>query len=282
MPPSNNPKYTFLLCFDFDGTLAHPSHDPHFHPRTLEYLKALRGAGAAWVVISGRGLKNLLRGFGENGLFTLPDLIVANEYEIYLPDGMNGWSSAGSWNQQISRAQVQFRRGHLRFLRDLQQWVKTDAKADMLEDETGNWGIVAETIDEMERICGRIESFQRELPDLGFHRNGRHLRFSHAGYNKGAALAELGRMLEIGPERTFTAGDNHNDLPMLAPELARFRACPANAEEEIKNHLRDTSGYVANAEASLGMMEAMRYFFQANLDELKITTQGKDPLLENK
>ena len=76
--------------FDFDGTLAYPLHDPPFHPRTLEYLKALRYAGAAWVIISGRGLENLIRGFGENGLFILPDFIIANEYEIHMPDGKIG------------------------------------------------------------------------------------------------------------------------------------------------------------------------------------------------
>ncbi len=63
---------------------------------------------------------------------------------------------------------------------------------------------------------------------------------------------------------------------MLMPKVARFRACPANAEDEVKSLLEQSAGYIAEAEASIGMMEAMRYFFRANLDELQITIEGRD------
>jgi len=268
--------HTFLLCFDFDGTLAYPLHDPPFHPRTLEYLKALRYAGAAWVIISGRGIDNLLKGFAENGLFILPDFIIANEYEIYMPDGTGGWDHFGDWNRQVNRDQHQFRREHRRILADLQRWVETEARATMVEDEEGGWGAVAETVEEMDRICQKIALLQYQSPDLGYQRNGRHIRFSHSAYDKGRALSELQQLLEIKPDRTFTAGDNHNDLSMLNPGVARFRACPANAEEKIKKHLEQSAGYVAESDASLGMMEAMRYFFRANLDDLQVTSEGKD------
>ncbi len=273
--PANH-GHTFLLCFDFDGTLAYPLHEPPFHPRTLEYLKALRYAGAAWVIISGRGLENLIRGFGENGLFILPDFIIANEYEIHMPDGTGGWAPFSEWNRQVNRDQYEFRHAHRQLLLNLQRWVQAEVKATMVEDEEGSWGAVAETIEEMDRICERIARLRYEAPDLGYQRNGRHIRFSHASYDKGRALAELQKLLDIQPDRTFTAGDNHNDLPMLDRRVARFRACPANAEEEVKRHLEKSAGYIAKAEASLGMMEAMRYFFQANLDELEITREGKD------
>ena len=251
------PAPTFILCFDFDGTFISQGTAPAFHPRALEYIRALQQAGAAWVINSGRGLDNLIRGLGEGGVFALPDFIVANEYEIYRPGVAGGWDAFGPWNKQVDRDQRSFSRQHQRPLSRFQGWIRSSAQADMLQDERGNWGIVAETIDEMSRICDELQSLQAEHPDLGYQRNGRHLRFSHSAYNKGNALAELGRLLGIEADRIFAAGDNHNDLPMLSPEIARFRACPANAEEPIKEHLRETSGYVASQESTLGMMEAM-------------------------
>jgi len=273
-------NHTFLLCFDFDGTLAEPSHEPPFHPRMLDYIKVLRKAGAGWVINSGRGLSNLINGFGQYGVFMLPDYIVANEYEIYQPNSFNRWEDYGSWNKQVNKDQRRFHRTHKKALRELQKWVQSDVRADMLEDESGGWGIVAETRDEMERICQRIGEIQSTMPDMGFQRNGRHLRFSHSGYNKGMALAELARSLSIEPYRIFTAGDNHNDLPMLQPDIAKFRACPTNSEDEVKELLRSTGGYVASMEASLGMMQALRYFFRENLNEAGITVNGRDLVLE--
>ena len=38
------PKHTFILCFDFDGTLVHPESDPAFHPALGEMIRHLSAA----------------------------------------------------------------------------------------------------------------------------------------------------------------------------------------------------------------------------------------------
>jgi len=284
MPPQTPTKQnpTFVLCFDFDGTLAHPSQDPAFHPRMLEYLKVLRRAGAVWVVNSGRGLLSLLEGFAQNGVFHQPDYIVANEYEIYKPTSMNRWENFGKWNKQVFRDQKRFHRTHRKTLQDLQQWVSSNTGGDMLMDEGGGWGVVTPSVMDMDRVCDRIHEVRDGgLPDLGYQRNGRHLRFSHSAYSKGVALTELCRMLEVPSARTFAGGDNHNDLTMLDREVALYRACPSNSVPEVKEALRRSGGYVASQDGCLGMMQALRYFFRENLDEEGITTAGRDPVVES-
>jgi hydroxymethylpyrimidine pyrophosphatase-like HAD family hydrolase len=99
-------------------------------------------------------------------------------------------------------------------------------------------------------------------PESKFHyqRNTIYLRFCHADYHKGAALAELARLIDIPRENIFAAGDHHNDVSMLNGEVAAMPACPANAIEEVKAAVRNAGGYVAQREHGAGVHEALRYF----------------------
>src|SRR5256886_10745151 len=68
-----------------------------------------------------------------------------------------------------------------------------------------------------------------------------YLRFCHADYHKGAALAELARLIDVPRENIFAAGDHHNDISMLNGQVAAMPACPANAIEEVKRSEEHTS-----------------------------------------
>jgi hydroxymethylpyrimidine pyrophosphatase-like HAD family hydrolase len=106
-----------------------------------------------------------------------------------------------------------------------------------------------------------IEERRARQPDIGYHRNGRYLRFSHADFSKGTALRELGRLLKVPPNKIFAAGDNYNDLPMLDVRIAAHLACPSNALDPVKAHVRERGGFVSSRPASEGMMEALQSFF---------------------
>src|SRR5206468_14315 len=72
-------------------------------------------------------------------------------------------------------------------------------------------------------------------PKLDYQRNGIYLRFCHADYHKGAALAELARLLDVARENIFAAGDHHNDISMLDGRFAAMPSCPANAIPEVQH-----------------------------------------------
>ena len=77
---------------------------------------------------------------------------------------------------------------------------------------------------------------------------------------RGAALAELSRLLEIPRDYVFAAGDHHNDISMLDGRFARYPACPANAIPEVKNAVKSAGGYVAMKNHGAGVHEALLHF----------------------
>ncbi len=257
------PVPCLLLCFDFDGTLVHHESDPPFHPAMGELLREYRRRGATWVVNTGRSLGQTLEGLAQHNIFMMPDYIIAQECEIYRPGLFRAWTDYGNWNARARKAHDHFVSKHARFLRDMKEHVELHTQAEFLMGDLGQVGIVALDEAELDSICLVIEERRLVDPDIGYHRNGRYLRFSHASFSKGTALQELSRLLKVPRELVFAAGDNHNDLSMLDIEVAGSIACPSNALDAVKEHVLAQNGYVATLPASEGMMESLDYFFTA-------------------
>ena len=112
----------------------------------------------------------------------------------------------------------------------------------------------------MERITRFIESARAGHPNLDYQRNTVYLRFCHVDYHKGAALAELARLLEVPRENIFASGDHHNDISMLDGKVAAMPSCPANAIQEVREAVRNAGGYVARREHGAGVHEALLHF----------------------
>src|SRR5438270_893326 len=105
-----------------------------------------------------------------------------------------------------------------------------------------------------------LDRAREKEPKFHYQRNTVYLRFCHADYHKGAALAELSRLLEIPREEIFAAGDHHNDISMLDGRFAAMPACPANAISEVKDAVKSAGGFVAARECGAGIHEALRHF----------------------
>ncbi len=254
-------KPSFLLCFDFDGTLVLPEAEPVFHPGLGQMIRHLRAQGAAWVVNTGRSLPQTLQGLAQYGLFMEPDYLIVRECDVYRPGLLRRWSDFGAWNRKARRAHDRFVRDHAAFFAAAKRFLEEHTEAQFLHGEDGDIGIVAANLEEMDRICAWIESVRGQHPDIGFQRNTIYLRFSHTAYSKGSALGELSRLLDLQAGQVFAAGDNFNDLSMLHPRYAAKTACPGNALPPVKNQVRDHGGFVAERPASEGMMEALAHFF---------------------
>jgi HAD superfamily hydrolase (TIGR01484 family) len=252
---------TFILCFDFDGTLVHPESDPVFHPMLGQMIQQLRGQGAAWVINTGRSLDQTLHGLAQHGIYMEPDFIIAQECNIYKPGLFSKWADYGSWNRQARKAHDRFVKDHQTSLNAIRERVKTQTNASFLEGDAGELGIVATTEQEMDSIVTFIDTHASQFPDIGYQRNSIYLRFSHSGYSKGTALSELARLLGLNAARCFAAGDNHNDLSMLDPRHARMIATPENGLPPVKAHVLKHGGFVATKPASEGMMEALGHYF---------------------
>ena len=78
----------------------------------------------------------------------------------------------------------------------------------------------------MDRIVRFIDEARVAHDKFHYQRNTIYLRFCHADYHKGAALAELSRLIEIPRENIFAAGDHHNDISMLDGRYAQVSRLP--------------------------------------------------------
>jgi hydroxymethylpyrimidine pyrophosphatase-like HAD family hydrolase len=124
-------------------------------------------------------------------------------------------------------------------------------------------GLVAENEEELERVTQFIDRAREKQPKFHYQRNTVYLRFCHADYHKGAALAELSRLLDLPREVIFAAGDHHNDISMLDGRFAQYPACPANAIPEVKDAVKSAGGYVASKNHGAGVHEALLHFAES-------------------
>lgn len=251
-----------ILCFDFDGTLVDNPSDPYDLARLEQFLSHMQKRGAVWGINTGRTLHHTLDGMKQHGIQLVPDFLIARECEIYHLNDYNRWVDLGDWNTRCSGDHRRFYKAHAGFFKRLQNHLKSEFPgARFISDTTEPAGLVTNDDDIMAGVCAWIDTQIVDWPGLGYQRNSIWLRFTHKGYNKGTALKEVRRLLDIGPEFTFAAGDNYNDLPMLQHEIAHGLACPANAVPDIAKHVEGLGGFLAQEESTLGMIAAIEHFF---------------------
>jgi HAD superfamily hydrolase (TIGR01484 family) len=74
--------------------------------------------------------------------------------------------------------------------------------------------------------------------------------------NKGAALQAVINKTQLTPDQIVIAGDEPADIDMMHPELATHYICPANANEEVKAHVRKYNGAIGTLPYGAGVIEA--------------------------
>jgi HAD superfamily hydrolase (TIGR01484 family) len=249
-----------LLSTDFDGTLVDHEANPHVSPALFEAFTALRSQGVLWAVNTGRVLWHIDSGLEEYKFPISPDFVLTSEREVFHRNESGKWQDYGDWNTKcaadhdwlFSQASPLLADIHARF--DREPWAHFEYDGDRMV------GIVTETSEEMDRVCEFLERERLRVPGFNFMRNTIYLRFCHEAYSKGTALGELARLLGIGREAIFAAGDHYNDLPMLDGRFAQWVACPANACDPVKRQVQEAGGYIAKGECSHGIVEALRHF----------------------
>lgn len=257
------PLAAAVLSFDFDGTLHAPDEVPPVPREFFEVIAQLREEHAVvWGINTGRSLDQMTEGFIESSFPFLPDWLVTREHEIHFPAASGRWQPHSEWNH-AGKSQIH---GLFKESRKL-----LDSIRRLIEEYTGaRWisfdgepaGIIAHSEEEMEWIVGKIELLAAEEPRLGWQRNAIYLRFGHREFQKGSSLSEVARHYSLDWSQCFAIGDSFNDLEMLARAHAGMAACPGNAIEEVRQHVADVGGYLAEAPHGAGVIEALRHFFK--------------------
>ncbi|HJX82637.1 MAG TPA: HAD-IIB family hydrolase, partial [Candidatus Udaeobacter sp.] len=254
-----------LLSIDFDGTLVSHAGKPALNRQCMELIRKLQDAGAIWAINTGRSVDLLESGLANFEIPIRPDFILTTERDVFRPGG-NGdkWEPFGDWNDRCARDHAELFASAQPVLAEVIDFVTQETKARLIYDSDCLEGLAAESEEEMERIAKFIEGTRAGHPKFDYQRNGIYLRFSHADYHKGAALAELARLIGVSRDNIFTAGDHHNDISMLNGKVAAMPSCPANAIPEVQNAVRNAGGYVARQEHGAGVHEALLHFVDGN------------------
>ena len=249
---------TFLFCFDFDGTLVDEAPHPAVHPGLNAFLESVHAQEGIWAVNTGRTLFQALDGLAKHSIRPLPDYVMAKERELYGRGRFNRWVDLGDWNKRCQKEHKRFLKTHRKFFKRMRHYVESETAARYIDGAEETPGVVATSDEEMARICSFIDEERRGDELLSYQRNSVYLRFSHAAYDKGTVLQELARQLGLGPAQICAAGDNHNDLAMLRPEVAGYRVCPSNAIPEVQALVKSSPGGLIGAgRSSFGVLEAI-------------------------
>jgi HAD superfamily hydrolase (TIGR01484 family) len=250
-----------LLSTDFDGTLVSHVGGPPLNLGCLEFIRDLQNAGSIWAINTGRSVDLLESGLTNFEFGIRPDFILTTERDVFRR-GTNGekWEPFGDWNDRCARDHAELFSSAQPVLAEVVDFVTQETKARLIYDSDRLEGLAAENEKDMEDIVGFIEQARVSHPKFDYQRNGIYLRFCHIDYHKGAALAELARLIEVHRDNIFAAGDHHNDISMLNGSVAAMPSCPANAIPEVQTAVRNAGGYVAQQEAGAGVHEALLHF----------------------
>jgi HAD superfamily hydrolase (TIGR01484 family) len=226
----------------------------------MECIEGLQAEGVIWAVNTGRSVDLLESGLVDLEFPIQPDFILTSERDIFRPasNGAAKWEPFGDWNERVAREHAELFQSAESVLAEVVDFVNQKTKARLLYHSAGLEGLVAENEEELDRVTEFIDRARAKQPKFHYQRNTVYLRFCHADYHKGAALAELSRLLGIPRDEIFAAGDHHNDISMLDGRFAKYAACPANAIPEVKAAVEAAGGYVATKTFGAGVHQALQ------------------------
>ena len=255
-----------LISTDFDGTLVARDSDPVLDPACIDLIGQLQHGGALWTINTGRSVELLESGLLDFEFPIRPDFILTSERDVFRPSRDGGqWEPFGDWNDRCAQAHAELFNSAQSVLTEIIDFVNRKTTARLIYLGAAPEGLVATSEDEMNRITEFIERVRRRQPEFNYQRNTIYLRFCHADYHKGAALAELSRLIDVPREEIFAAGDHHNDVSMLDGRFAAMPACPGNAIDQVKDAVRSAGGYVAERDYGAGVREALLHFLNGNV-----------------
>jgi HAD superfamily hydrolase (TIGR01484 family) len=251
-----------LISTDFDGTLFAEFEDPPI-PEGLQALLAhLQARGAKWAINTGRDMSSLMEALARAGISIEPDYLVLVEREIHL-HCQTRYVALEDWNRACLRDHAALFARLQQDLPRLVNWINARFHARIYEDPYSPFCLIANDNGDMDAIHQYLEAYCRTVPQLALVRNDVYARFSHLAYNKGTALAELTRRLQLQPAQVFAAGDHLNDLPMLSRQYAGFLAAPANAVPAVQQAVRLQGGYISAHRCGAGVADAIKYYLAA-------------------
>lgn len=248
-----------LVSTDFDGTLFAEFENPPIPERFQQLIGNLQERGVKWAINTGRDMSSIMEALARAGLAIEPDYLVLVEREIHFHH-QSQYLPHEEWNVGCHRAHAELFARVVLDLPRIVTWINSRFHARIYEDAYSPFCLIAGNNGDADVIHEYLQEYARSVPNLSIVRNDVYSRFSHSAYNKGTALAELTRRLDLTAAQVFAAGDHFNNLPMLSLEFARQLAAPANAIPDVKSAVQAQGGYVSELPHGYGVADALEFF----------------------
>jgi len=255
-----------LIAFDLNGTILERGET--IPPIVKSFLGKVVKHGVRMTTASGRTLEDQLQIFKKNGLGAsagFPHYIIANEQEIYILEG----SEYKPYIQHNSK----IRDSWLKVLPEAKRIINTElerlnnagikVKRDINDEEAVKRGILDllfERVEDAKNEEKFLKNMLISISGLSCNRNYRLVQIIHSDAGKGATLKALATLLNIPSSCVLCIGDSSNDLSMLNGHYGFLTATASNADEDVKEAVRNCNGYIASKPFPRGIIEILRYY----------------------
>ena len=261
MASSDLPGKGWILSTDFDGTLLDSNTPPRVDSKLTSWISAFRERGGIWTINTGRELPYLTAGLRQSKMGIVPDYAIVVEREIYKFDH-GDYEPVFPWFEQCCDHHAKIFEVHNHRWGDLKSWIATNASAVTYQDKYSPFSVIADDEEQASKIHRKMELAAQDMEKIIYVHNTIYGRFAHEDYHKGSALKELSRINSIPIDRVISAGDHWNDFSMFDNTISGYWIAPGNAISDLKEHiLKHPRGYVAKNTSSLGILEALSFFF---------------------
>ena len=250
-----------LISTDFDGTIFAEFEMPPIPDELVHLIADLQSQGVKWVINTGRELSSLLESLGRARIHIQPDYLVVVEREIHQRQA-GRFVEVAHWNQACAEAHRVLFSQVAPDVATLENWINVRFEASVYEDMHSPLCVIAANNGDMDEIHAYLDAYCKSVSNLSVVRNDVYARFSHSAYDKGTALAEVTRLLELNRSQVFAVGDHLNDLPMLSRHVATFIAAPSNAVESVTQQVKAEGGYLCRQSHGSGVLEALQFFLK--------------------
>jgi HAD superfamily hydrolase (TIGR01484 family) len=248
-----------LLSTDFDGTLFAEFENPPIPEELQELIGQLQAGGAKWIINTGRDMSSLMEALARAQVEIEPDYLVLVEREIHVHHESQ-YVSLEEWNSACTRAHAELFQRIQPDLPKIIDWIERRFHTRIYDDAYSPFCLIAADNGDMDVMHQYLDDYCGTVPNLALVRNDVYARFSHSAFNKGTALAEVTRRLELKTAQVFAVGDHLNDLPMLSRQHAGCLAAPANAVHAVLEAVRNQGGYVSRFGHGAGVADAIKYY----------------------
>lgn len=243
-----------MVAVDMDWTLL--DAEKRIPAEVFEGFKRITSSGGYVVIATGRGMESASEVFFENG-YPLgrdgyPHALAVGGHLFYMQDGE--YVPDEAWNVNVGKWWAESRPIAKEIMDAIVPRLEGIEHERVWED-----GIVFTSLQDAVSVQELIIQYMEDegIDAVFLERNGWGVGLSDARVGKGICLDRIARNMGLDPGEIIAIGDSNNDMPMLDSRMGFFPACPANADEEVRNIVNARHGFLATQNYGMGVAEIM-------------------------